>query len=123
AGIVVGKIGHVWRRRWRRRAKNILHHPLAAQHRRRADWIRRDDQYAALAKQATPARILERYPAKVTAVYIRYAIVPGQPIVHEGVVGIEQIGYRAVITNDAADEHRRFGPECRAHLVVEIGKG
>ena len=95
---------HVGRRRRRRRAKQHFHDPLAAQHRRGAIGDRRQQQHAALAEHAAAIRVGDRDAAEVVAEDVGNAVVLGEPLVHEGVIGGEQIGDRPIFTNQAVDE-------------------
>ena len=86
---------HVRRRRRRRRAEHVLEDPLAAHDRRRPLGVRRQRQDAALGRAALAAP--RRSPStrrKLAAVDVRHAVVPRQPLVHERVVGGQQIERR-----------------------------
>ena len=45
-----------------------------------------------------------------------------QPLVDEGVVGVEQIEHRTVFPQDALEQQFRFALECLTQVVVEIGE-
>ena len=60
--------------------------------------------------------------AEVAAVDVRDSVVLGQPLVDEGVVGVQQIDDAAVFVHDAVDEHLGFLAHGLAQVVVEIGK-
>ena len=88
---------YIARRPGRRRAHEILEDPLAAQHRCGTVRVRGDHQQAAFAQQPA-ARILgHRDTAEVAAVHVRNAVVLGQPLVDERVVGRQQIEDVAIL--------------------------
>ena len=57
---------------------------------------------------------------KSAAVDVRNAVVLRQTLVHERVVGVEQIQHAAVLAQDAFEQHLRFALEGLAQVVVEI---
>ena len=78
---------YVGRRRGRRRAEQVVENPLAADDGRGPAGVRRDKQNRALAEQ-TFARVVGHGDAtELAAVDVRHAVVPGQPLVDERVVG------------------------------------
>ena len=50
------EVGHIRRRRWRRRAEDVFENPLAALDRRRARGVRGDRENAAVSEHAEPRR-------------------------------------------------------------------
>ncbi len=79
------------RRRRGRRAHELVEHPGAAQHRRRAVAIGRAQQHGALAEQAAPrvaSTVTRRNCGPCTPAD---AVVARQPLVEEGVVGRQQL--------------------------------
>ena len=120
-GVLQGR--DVLRRRRRRRADDVLQDPLAAKHGRCPVGVRRDRQHAALSQNA-PARtvLVERDAPEAAAVHVRDPVVFGEPLVHERVVGAEQIERAPVLLHDALDEQLGFAPECLTQVVVEVGE-
>ena len=49
-----------------------------------------------------------RHAAELRAVDVRDAVVLGQALIQERVVGVQQIEQAAVLADDAVDEQRRF---------------
>ena len=113
---------HVRRRRRRRRAEQVLENPLAAQCRRRAVGVRGGQQDAALAQQPAARLAGQRHAAELRAVDARQAVVLGQPLVHEGVVGGHQVEHVAIFAHDAAEEELGLAAEGVAQIVVEVGE-
>src|SRR5438093_5141792 len=82
--IVFGQRRHVWRRRWRRSAEDILQNPLASQNRRSADRVGSDRENASLPKQsATYAVVRQRDAPEVAAIHIRNFVVFREPVIQE----------------------------------------
>ena len=79
---------------------DVLEHPLAAQHRRRALGVRRHRQDAAVAQQPAARLVGDRHAAEVAAVDVGDAVVARQPLVDERVVG-------------ASADRARCGPRAR----------
>ncbi len=100
---------HVRRRVRRRHAQERLQEPLAARDRRRAGRVRRHRHQRALAQQAAAhvERRRQRDPAELRPVDVRDAVVLGQPLVDERVVGRQQVHDAAVLVDDAAEEQLR----------------
>ena len=97
--------GHVGRRRRRRRAEEVFEQPLAANHRRRAVRVGRHRQDAARAPAGRPgASSVSGDAPEVTAVHVRNAVVPRQPLVDEGVVRRQQVADAAVLPQLALEE-------------------
>ena len=114
---------HVRRRIRRTHAEDVPHDPLAAGHRRGPFGLRGGDQKRALAQQ--PAAQIqvgaERDAAELASVDVRDPVVPGQPLVDEGVVRVEQIGNASVLADDAVEQQLDFAPHGLAQRVVEVG--
>ena len=94
----------------RRRAEEVLEHPLAAQHRRGPRRVGRDRQHAGLGQHAAARR-----PGEVDAAELRSgdagdAVVPRQPLVEEGVAAVEEVEDAAVL----ADQRSRRTARSRA---------
>ena len=49
------------------------------------------------------------------------AVVPGEPLVDEGVVGVEEVEHAAVVAQGAGEKQGRLVPECLDEVVVEVG--
>src|SRR5262245_28810720 len=114
---------NVWRwRRWRR-GQQILQHPLATIHRRRAVCVRRNRQQAALAEQS-PSRTSrrERYAPKFGAVDIRNTVMFRQPLINKGVVRRQQVEHTAISAQDTFQEKVGLPPERGAERLVKIRK-
>ena len=94
---------HVGRRRRRRRCQQHFHHPLAALHRRGAIGDRGQRQDAALAEQAAAIR-RQRHALERVAGDVRDVVVNRQPLVHERVVGGQQIEQAAILAHDRIEE-------------------
>ena len=82
-----------------------------------------DRQKAALPEQTAPVVQLrpERHAAEVRSVNIGDAVVPGEPLVDERVVGGQQIDDVAILPHDAFEEQLRLAPEPLPQLVVPVG--
>ena len=65
---------------------------------------------------------VERHAPEVAAVDVRDAVVPGEPLVDERVVGSEQIEDAAVVANEALDEELGLPQERLAQVLVELRK-
>ena len=63
-----------------------------------------------------------RHAAEVRTVNVRDAVVPGEPLVHERVVRIQEVEHRSILAHDALEEHLRFALETLAQVVVEVGE-
>src|SRR5690606_25789334 len=100
---------HVRRRRWGRRAEQVLEDPLAADDRRGAVGIRSDRQYAAVAEEPA-TRVVGRQPhaPEVRTLDVRDAVVARDALVQERVIGAQQIERTAVLAHDAAEEKLRL---------------
>ena len=114
---------HIGRRRRRRHAEDVLEDPFAAAHRRGARGVRRHRQNAALPEQAAALAVLRQRDApEPIAVDVRNAVVPGEPLVEERVVGVEQVEHAAVFLDDALEEQLGLAAERLPQVVVEVGK-
>ena len=71
-------------------------------------------------KQSAPLFLLHAHATEVTAVHVRNPVVAREPLVHEGVVGIQQVEDAAVLAHDALEEELRLGAEAVSKLVVEV---
>ncbi len=114
---------NVRRRRRRRRRQQVVQHPFAAQHRRRPCRVRRERQDAALPQQAAArAAFRERDAPEIAALHVRNAVVQGEPLVDEGVVGGQQLEHAAVLAQDAVEEELGLAMKRAAQRLVEIGE-
>ena len=113
---------HVVGRRRRRHADDVLEHPLAAQHRRRAMRVRGGQQDGALAQQAAPRVVGQRDAAELAAVDPWHVVVPREPLVDEAVVRGHQIEDIAVLVDDAAEEQLDLADHRATQVVVEVGE-
>ena len=116
------QVENVGRRRRRRRAQQVLENPLAALHHRGPVGVRRHRQDAALPQQPAAVGIGQRHPAELRAVDIRDAVVLGQALIEEGVVGVQQFQHAAVFAQDALEEQLGLLPERLAQALVEFGE-
>src|SRR6185503_3095727 len=107
---------------WRRRrcTEDVVEQPAAAQHRRRAVWVRRDGQDAALTEQSTPNAVGEGDAPEVAAIHVRDPVVASEPLVHERVVGGDQIHDAAILAQLRSNEQSRFLAERVAEVLVEL---
>ncbi len=71
-------------------------------------------------EQAAPVRIGQLHLAEARAVDARDAVVLGQPLVHERVVGAQQLERAAVLAHDVAEEQLGLAAERLPDVVVEI---
>ena len=113
------QLGHIGRRRRRRRAEQVLENPLAALHDRGAVRIRRDGQNAALAQQTATIRVGQRHAAELRPIDLWNAVVLGEAFVDERVVGRQQIEQAAILADDARDEQFGLLHERRSQRFVE----
>ena len=79
--------------------------------------MRRDRQDAALPEQPATGLVGQRDPPEVTAVHVRDAVVPGQPLVDERVVGRQQVEHAAVLAHDAVEEQLGLRAGARARRL------
>src|SRR5262245_55198351 len=88
------QVGHdLWRRR-RRRSEQVLQNPFASLDYRRSVRVRGYGQNATLPKQPSPhgsVLLGKRYSAELRAVDARDAVMFGQPLVEESIVGVKQV--------------------------------
>ena len=112
---------HVGRRVGRRRPQDVGQDPLAAKHRRRPHRVRGDGQDAALPEQPAPVPA-HRHAPEVAPLHVGNAVVPREPVVDEGVVGVEQVEDAAVLPHDALEEQLRLAAERLPQPVVEVGE-
>ena len=115
---------HARRRIRRTHAEEGLQEPFAASHRRRALRIGGDGQQRTLAQQALAHVLIgpQFDPTELRAVDAGDAVVPGEPLVDEGVIRRQQILHAAVFLDDAGEEQFDFAPERLAQRAVEIGE-
>src|SRR5262245_22079503 len=86
--------GYVGRRRRRRRTEDVGEHPFPPQHRRGTVGIRGDRQKTPVPEDSAAAgrfRLVEHDASKMTAVDVGDAVMTGEPLVEERVVGIQQL--------------------------------
>ena len=115
------QVRDVRRRRRRRRGQDVFQDPLAAFHDRGAVVVGRHRQYAGLAQQAAATQLrVEVHPAHRRAVHARYAVVLGQPLVDERIVGVEEGQDAAVLAEHRHDEHVGLVQHRLAEPLVEI---
>ena len=112
----------VRRRRRGRRAHELVEHPGAAQHRRRAVAVRGAQQHCAFAEQAAARVVLDGHAAELRAVHRPHAVVAREPLVDERVVGCQQLVHVTVLEQDARDEELDLLREVVAQLVAELGE-
>ena len=105
---VSSSVGHVRRRRRWRHADQHFHHPLAAQHRRRAVGERRLHEHAALAEHAAARAVGIGDSPELVARDVRNAVVLREALVHERVVRREQVENAAVVLDDVVEEELRL---------------
>src|SRR5689334_20653578 len=95
-----------------RRAEQVFEHPLAARYRRRAGGHRRHREHAALTEEPAARAVRRQLDApEVAAVYVSDAVVTCEPLVDEGVVGVEQIDQASILANDGAEEQLGLAAE------------
>ncbi len=113
---------HSRRRRQNRQSKNIIEQPFPAQHRRRPVGIRSGHQNRALRQQPSALIVIRQRDApELAAVNSGNAVLASQPLIHERVVGVQQIVHAAVFLNRARHEHLRLGHE-RVQQAVVVGR-
>ena len=122
ARAVLLQAGHVRRRLGRRGAENIVENPLAAQDGGRPVGARSHGQDACVTQQTAAARIRERHAAELVPVDFRNPVVPREALVHEGVVGCQQLEHAAVLAQDGFQQQLRFPAGCMPQAVVEVWK-
>ena len=110
---------HDRRRRRHRRADDVLEHPHAALHGRRALRQRRHEQDAAVAQDAAARLVLDGHAAEIAAVDALHAVVARETVVDERVVGRQKIEQVAVLAHDAREQHLGLGAEGLPQIVVE----
>ena len=75
-----------------------------------------------MSQQPTTQPTVERDAAKVITVDIWNAVVTGQPLIQECVVGRQQFHHIAIVTQLTLDEKFGLAQERLAQVVVELGK-
>src|SRR5262249_44667176 len=104
-----------WRWRWWR-AEKYFHHPLSSKHRRGTVRKGREDQYAALAEQASPLVVRIFHAAKMRSSDVGNSIVLREALVGERVVGGEKLEDASVLTNEVVEEQLGLA----SHRISEI---
>src|SRR4029077_20362191 len=99
-----------------RRADEVLENPLAAAHGGCPVGVGRDRQDAAMAKQSAAVLVSDRDAPVLAAVDIRNAVVPRQALIHERVVGRQQLEDTPVVVKDALEEQLCFPLEPLAQI-------
>ena len=112
----------VRRRRRRRGGQQVFQHPLAPLHRGGAVGVGGDGEDAALREQALPLRAGERDLAELLAGDPGQAVVLGQPLIDEGVIGGEEVDDRPVLLEDVPEELLRLRAHVAAQLLAEVGE-
>ncbi len=84
--------------------------------------MRCEQQDAALAEDASPHVGGDRHAPELRAVDVWDAVVPGEAIVDEGVVGGQQIENAPILTNHAVEQQLGLTPERLPKVVVEVRK-
>ena len=108
------------RRRRHRGAEQVLQDPLAALHRRGAVADRGDRQEAAVTEQAAARAVGERHAAEPAPADVGDAVVARQALVHERVVGVDEIEDAAIVADDGVEEQLRLARERVAEVAVEL---
>src|SRR5439155_19456399 len=75
-----------------------------------------------LSQQASPVGIGQLHSAKALAVYTWDAVVSREALVHERVVGVQQLECAPVLPHDGGEEQLRLLAERLSRVVVEIGE-
>ena len=112
----------VRRRRGRRRVQERTQNVLAAKHWRGSGRNRGERQDAPLSQKASPVGIGQLHLAKALAVNTPDAVVLGEPLVDERVVGAQQLEGASVPPHDVAEEQLCLQAERLSGVVVEIGE-
>ena len=71
-------------------------------------------------EQSAAFVLRHRHAAEMRAVDVGNAVVPGQPLVDERVVGGQQLEHRPILAHDAVEEHLGLAPERLPQVVVEV---
>src|SRR5438477_6439621 len=111
---------HVRRRRWRRRAEEVLEQPLSANHRRCAVPIGTHRQDAPLTKKTEPSLVGQPDAPEMVAVHIRNPVVPRELLVQERVVRGQELADAVILPHLAVEEKLRFLLHRLPQVVVEI---
>ena len=114
--------GDVRRRRRRGRVQEGAEHILAAVNRRGSGGDGSHCEDASLPQQPAAIGIGELHAAELRAVNALDAVMPGEPLVDEGVVRVQELKSAAVFAQNVAEEHLGLGAESLADVVVEIGE-
>jgi hypothetical protein len=105
---------------WRRRAKQILQNPFAPHHRGRPRGGGRHRQHAAVPEQSAAwVRGIECDLPEMAAANVRDAVVPGEALVDERVVRVEQLNERAVLANDRVEQQLGLAAQRSPQVGVE----
>ena len=70
-----------------------------------------------MGEETTPPVPAERHAPKRVALHVRDTVVPGDPSVHEGEVGVDEIQEAAVLLDDRGQEHPRLGQHGIARVL------
>ena len=110
---------HVRRRRRRGSAEQHLQHPLATLHRRRPVRDRGEQKNAPLGQEAA-ARLGQQRASELRAGDVGQPVMPREPLVHEGVVGGDEVKDAAILADDAVEEELGFADERFGERAVPV---
>ena len=96
------------RRRWRRRAKNLSHHPLAAQHRARSLRITCNGEQGPHTEETAALHAIRLYPSHFITSYGRHAIVLCKLIVYKCKITLDEVTYWAILAHHRGHVKRDF---------------
>ena len=110
------------RRRGRRHAEEVVEDPLASLDRRGPRRVGRDREHAGVGQDAASRGAGQGDPAEPVADDARDAVVPGQPLVDEGVIGVEELEHAPVLAEDRLAEPLGLLEHGLAERLVEVGE-
>src|SRR4030095_1174942 len=103
--------------------EDVLQNPLSPNDGRGSIRIRGGHQNRAFAEQpAANAVRRQGHTLEARALHTGDAIVPGEALVQERVIGVEQVSDWTILANEAAKEQVHFLLERLAQVVVEMEK-
>ena len=120
------QIRHVrWRGR-RRAAEQNLHHPFSTLHRRSPIGERSERKNTSVAQKASAVRVdtVERDAAEPATGDVRNPVVPGEPLVDEGVIRGQELEHAPILADQILEAQLGLALQriCESRIVIRIGQ-
>jgi len=110
---------NVRRRQGGRSAQEVFQNPLAARYRGGSVGDRSHQQKTGLAQQTTAVLILDGDALEPASLDTRNPVVASQCLVHESVIGVEQIHHVAVLAKDAFEKQFGLAAKRLPQIIVK----